>query len=111
MEQKVFEGKSASEKKSKKNALKQIKKKKTSRFQNNERKWCFGLCNRRKSTKVTDEQADEGGDPNSKKFVLMKILVTTMNDNERRSKSKYKKLNDTYDQQYIPGGGSESAEK
>lgn len=50
---------------------------------------------------MTDEQADEGGDPN----------MTTMNDNERRSKSKYKKLNDTYDQQYIPGGGSESAEK
>jgi hypothetical protein len=34
-----------------------------------------------------------------------------MNDNERKSKSKYKKLNDTYDQQYIPGGGAENAEK
>lgn len=34
-----------------------------------------------------------------------------MNDNERKSKSRYKKLNDTYDQQYIPGGGSENAEK
>jgi hypothetical protein len=68
----VFEGKSAEEKKSKKNALKQIKKKKTSRFQNNERKRCFGLCNRRKSTKVTDEQADEGGDPNSKELCIDK---------------------------------------
>jgi hypothetical protein len=45
------------------------------------------------------------------RIFFIDILVTTMNDNERRSKSKYKKLNDTYDQQYIPGGGSENAEK
>ncbi len=46
-----------------------------------------------------------------KNYVLIKIIATTMNDNERKSKSKYKKLNDTYDQQYIPGGGAENAEK
>lgn len=63
-----------------------------------ERKWCFGLCNRRKSTKVTDVEADEGGNPNSKEFNPLLILVTMMNDNERKSKSRYKKLNDTYDQ-------------
>jgi hypothetical protein len=30
------------------------------------------LCNRRKSTKVTDEQADEGGDINSKELCIDK---------------------------------------
>jgi hypothetical protein len=45
-----------------------MKRKKTSRAIMAERKLCFGLCNRRKSTKVTDVEADEGGDPNSKEF-------------------------------------------
>jgi CRISPR/Cas system-associated protein Cas10 (large subunit of type III CRISPR-Cas system) len=75
-----------------------MKRKKTSRAIMAERKLCFGLCNRRKSTKVTDVEADEGGDPNSKEFYSYSTIVTMMNDNERKSKSRYKKLNDTYDQ-------------
>lgn len=71
----MFEGKSAEDRKSKKNAMSKIKKKKTSRgAMGTGKKWCFGLCNRRKSTKVTDVEADEGGDPNSKDLCYSSTL-------------------------------------